>query len=257
MKKIAKAFVLAVMLFVSGQAMAQYRGALFFGASFPMKDFGDFDGYNEFALMQAGKVNAGASIGFNAGIKWYFNVGVKDLSVLASVDGFYNGPNSDLKTAYRNDETSYDFGEIIGSRFKYDATPKYINFPAMIGVNYIYHINPNLGVYVEAGAGGNFRLITDLETYTKGQLLGQDIVIKECTDYDNAFGFAYQAGLGFEVAKNLVVGCSFYDLGNAEVKAKLTRKDIVNQNHVTETVDYKTYGDVHPVMIVGRVGFCF
>lgn len=256
MKKLVKVFAMTALMIMGGQAMAQYRGALFLGASFPMDDFGKFDSFNEYALMHIEEDDAGAAIGFNAGIKWYFNVGVKGLNVLVSADGFYNGINSDLKTAFRNAETSYDFGDLLNGSFKYDATPKYLNFPLMLGVNYIYHFNPNLGIFVEAGAGGNFRLLTNMETVTKGQLLNQERIYRNYSDYDNAFSFAYQAGIGFEVAKNLVISCSFYDLGKSDVKAELTNKVIVNEV-ATETKEYKTYGSIHPVMVVGRIGFVF
>lgn len=257
MKKIAKVFALTVMLVIGGQAMAQYRGAMFLGASFPMNSFGDFDGFNEYALMRVEESDAGAAIGFNAGIKWYFNVGVEGLNAMVSVDGFYNGINSNLKTAFRESESNYN-GLLLNTSFKYDATPKYFNFPAMLGVNYIYHFNPNLGIYVEAGAGGNFRLITDLEAVAKGQsVLGQEVTQRDITDYDNAITFAYQAGIGFEIAKNLVIGCSFYDLGKADVSAELIHKEVINQEAQPEAKEYKTYGNVHPVMVVGRIGFSF
>ena len=201
--------------------------------------------------------DAGAAVGFNAGFKLYFNVGVEGLSAMVSADGFYNGLNSDLKAAFRDNESSYDFGELLNGSFKYEETPKYFNLPIMIGVNYLYHFNPNFGFFIEAGAGGNFNLITDLGTITKGQFLGQERIYRDNTDYDNAFTFAYQAGIGFEVAKNLVISCSLYDLGKADVKAELTHRVIVNQDSASETKEYKTYGNIHPVMIVGRIGFNF
>ena len=256
MKKIAKVFALAVMLVMGGQAMAQYRGSIHAGASFPMNDFGEFHGFDEFALMKVDEVDAGAGIGINAGLKWYFNLGVDGLNVLLAVDGFYNGPCQDLKTTYRDYETSYDFGDLIGGRFMYEATPKYINMPVMIGLNYIYHFNDSFGLFAEAGAGGNLRLITALETVEKGQFLGQEGIERNRTSYDSALSFAYQAGVGFEIGKNLVIECSFYDLGKAEVNTKHTEKFILNQN-VHMTTEYNNYGSVHPVMVVGSIGFCF
>ena len=77
MNKLLKVFVMAVMLVLGGQTMAQTRGTMFLGASFPMKDYADFDGFNDFALTTYDSDDAGAGIGFNAGIKWYFNVGVE------------------------------------------------------------------------------------------------------------------------------------------------------------------------------------
>ncbi len=251
MKKLVKVCTLAVVMLLCGQTMAQTRGVMSLGASFPMKDYADFDGFNEFALMSHDEDDGGAGIGFNAGLKWYFNMGVKGLGVMLSVDGLYNGPCPDLKTAYRDKEVEMNNVLASGS-FKYDATPKYINVPAMLGLNYIFHFNPNFGLYVEAGAGGNLRLITDLAATTRQD----DTKIVVNNDYDKAFTFAYQAGIGFEVAKNLVIGCSFYDLGKATVNMTETKK-VVNGESSTETTDYKELGTVHPIMVLGRIGFSF
>lgn len=252
MKKLVKMFALAVMMIVCSQAMAQTRGTMFLGASFPLKDYADFDGFDDFALVSNNidDDDAGAAIGFNAGLKWYFNVGVKGLDVMLSLDGFYNGPNSDLKTAYRNNEGSIG-GQIIGAGFEYKSTPKNINVPVMLGLNYMYHLNPNFGIFIEAGAGGNLRLITDMEYVTKSHVWIFETNTKVTYNYDKAFGFAYQVGAGIEVAKNLVIGCSFYDLGKAEVKGERIVRGDSNSPYA------ETWGTMHPVMILGRVGFSF
>lgn len=258
MKKLVKVFALAALMMLGGQAMAQvYRGALFLGASFPMNEFASFSSFDEYALMKMEANDAGAAVGFNTGVKLYFNVGLEGLSAMVSADGFYNGQNADLKAAFRDNESSYNYGELLNGSFKYEETPKYFNLPIMVGLNYLYHFNPNFGFFIEAGAGGNFGFITDLGTMTKGQFLGQERIYRDNTDYDNTFTFAYQAGVGFEVAKNLVISCSLYNLGNADVKAELTHKVIINQDSATDSKEYKTYGTIHPVMIVGRIGFNF
>ena len=257
MKKLVKLFALVAVMLVCGQSMAQTRGVMSLGASFPMKDYAEFDGFDDFALMSHDEEDGGAGIGFNAGLKWYFNVGVKGLGVMLSIDGLYNGPSAALKTAYRDSEIEMS-GILVSGSYKYTSTPKYINIPAMLGLNYIYHFNPNFGLFVEAGAGGNLRIITDMATVAK-----QDVVLVGETKtsivnhYDKAFSFAWQAGIGFEVAKNLVVGCSFYDLGKGAVNMTENKKVTIGSGSPTETTDYKTLGTVHPVMVLGRIGFSF
>ena len=249
MKKLVKLFALAAVMLVCGQSMAQTRGAMSLGASFPMGDFAKFDGMDDFALVSHDEDEGGAGIGFNLGFKWYFNVGVKGLGVMLSADGLYNGPCADLKTYYRNMETN--------EGVKYTSTPKYINIPVMVGLNYIYHFNPNFGLFVEAGAGGNLRLITEMSTLEKKELLLVETKTATTNHYDAAFSFAWQAGIGFEVAKNLVIGCSFYDLGKGTVKMTETKKVTVGNGNPLITTDYKTLGTVHPVMILARIGFSF
>ena len=229
--------------------MAQTHGVMFLSAAFPMKDYGEFDGFDEFALtsIDHDDDDAGAGIGFNAGLKWYFNMGVQGLGVMLSVDGFYNGPNSNLTTAYRNGEGSIG-NQLVGASFNYKSTPKYINVPAMLGLNYMFRFNPNLGLYVEAGAGGNLRFITEMKTVTTANIEAQT---KITNTYDKAITFAYQVGAGFEVAKNLVIGCSFYDLGKADVKGIHTDKNDPN------TPKAEMWGTLHPIMILARIGFSF
>ena len=60
MKKIAKLFILAVMMLCCGQTMAQTRGVFFVGTSFRMKDFAEFDGCDEFALLTYDENESGA-----------------------------------------------------------------------------------------------------------------------------------------------------------------------------------------------------
>ena len=260
MKKLLKVFALAALMIMGGQAMAQTRGAMFLSASLPMKDYADFDGFDDLALtsMDLDADDGGAGVGFNVGFKWYYNVGVRGLGVMLSLDGIYNGPNSDLKTAYRNAE-SQGGNQWIGGSYTYNATPKYINVPLMLGVNYIYHFNSNFGIYAEAGAGANLRFITQMETVGKGNLLGVETQVTRTQKYDNAFSFAYQVGAGIEVARNLVVGVSFYDLGNAPVKGDLTVKTKTLNDNVTNTTgpDLVEHGTVRPTMVLARIGFSF
>ncbi|MBQ4398484.1 MAG: outer membrane beta-barrel protein [Bacteroidales bacterium] len=256
MKKLVRLFALVAMMVIGGQAMAQTRGAMFLGASFPMSDFGEFDGFNEFALTQYDESDAGAGIGFNVGLKWYFNVGVEGLGIMLSADGFYNGPNSDLKTAYRNDNLWYDGWADI-ENFSFSSTPKYINVPVMLGINYRYYLNPNFGIYVEAGAGGNLGLITEMETSFDSRVSAIHGKYKVTTNYDKAFSFAYQAGAGIEVAKNLVVGCSFYHLGSRQVEGNRTMKMVDGNAGPYNESEYLKFGKITPIMVLGRIGFSF
>lgn len=256
MKKLVKVFAMAALMIMGGQAVAQTRGAMFLSAAIPTSDYAKFNDFGDFALVSTDESNTcgGAGVGFNAGLKWYFNVGAPGLGVMLSVDGIYNGPNPDLKTAYRTGENQYGNQWISGS-FKYKSTPRYINAPIMLGLNYLYHFNPSLGMYVEAGAGGNFRFITEMESVGKTDVFGLETQTTTTQKYDMGFSFAYQAGIGFEVAKKLLIGFSFYDLGKAQVRGDQT---VVTKSATSNTtVDYMSLGTVHPMMFLGRIGFCF
>ena len=72
MNKLVKVFALAAAMVFCGQAVAQTRGAMFLSAAFPMKDYAEYD--DGFALI-SDEDDAAASLGFNAGVKWYFQHG--------------------------------------------------------------------------------------------------------------------------------------------------------------------------------------
>ena len=251
-------FLFVVLIWAIGiQAMAQSRGSLFLGASMPLKDFAKFDGFDSFALFNKEGNNAGAAVGFNVGLKWYYNVGVEGLGVMLSLDGFYNGQNSALKLAYREQQGQLG-NPILGYSFLYNATSSFINVPAMLGVNYIYRFTPQFAIYAEAGAGANLRFITGMESVREETILSINTKTRTFIKYDNVFSFAYQAGIGIEIAKVFVLSFSFYDLGNGIVKGEEeVRVTTLNDNFTNTNVEYKTYGNVHPIMLVGRIGFSF
>ena len=255
MRKLRILFV-ALIWVVGVQVMAQSRGSLFLGATMPLKEYAQFESFDNFALFNEGN-NGGAGVGFNVGFKWYYNVGVKGLGVMLSLDGFYNGQNPALKLAYREQQGQLG-NQVLGTSFHYNATSSFIHVPAMLGVNYIFRASPQFAIFAEAGAGANLRFITGMESVRDETILTVDTKTRTLIKYDNVFSFAYQAGLGIEIAKVFVLSFSFYDLGNGIVKGEEeVRVTTLNDNVTTTDVQYKTYGNVHPIMLVGRIGFSF
>lgn len=251
MNKLKSLIVLSLMLFVSGQMMGQTHGTMFLGATIPMGDYAKGQNLTSTAIFGNGdQTYGGAAVGFNAGLKWDFGVGVKGLAVLLSVDGIYNGPNADIKSCYKEKREDLDI--------LYDdvelTTPKYINVPLMLGLRYTLYLNPQFGIYAEAGAGADVRFITNyVEQYKFNELItGAQVNHKNTWNFASAFTFGWQAGLGIEVSKNLVIGCSYYDLGTAPVKGNVTYKT----GSTTNTTSFQN-GQLHPVMILGRIGFRF
>ena len=64
MKKIVKILALAAMLVMGGQAMAQTRGAMFLSGAFPLKDYADFDSFDDFALTSWHRLQCGPEMVF-------------------------------------------------------------------------------------------------------------------------------------------------------------------------------------------------
>ena len=249
MNKLKSLIVLSLMLFVGGQMMGQNQihGNMFLSAAFPMGSFADGGSITSTALGSVSSQDGGAGIGVNFGLRWTFGVGVPGLDVMLTADGFYNGPNGDMKDFYKDVRNDW---EVLHNNVTV-RSPKYFNIPAMLGMHYCYDINPQFGVYAEAAAGGNMRFITN---YTqKGSTKVANLKNSTIYDYSSAFTFAYQLGLGIEVSKSLVIGFSFYDLGKAEVKGDCSTV-LEGVTLPTQSFEYVT---LHPMMILGRIGFAF
>jgi hypothetical protein len=118
----------------------------------------------------------------------------------------------------------------------------------MVGINYVLRLSPAFGIYFEAGAGANARFITSY--YEAIRYVAADATAVTNYAYKTAFSFAYQAGLGFEIANNFLIGVSFYDLGTSKVIAERTRP-------VHGTDMFRNESGVAPRMVLARIGFKF
>lgn len=251
MNKIVKMMILAVLFFAGSQMFAQTDFYLNLGGSIPVGDFAEGDEHG-FGLVTK-STKGGAGIGFTAGMKLKFNTGVKGLGVILTLDGIYNGHNSDVKEYFEDIEEEWLEDDDWDVTMK---TPKYLNVPLMVGVNYTYNFNEKIGIYGEAGLGANFRYITKYELKEEEDYYGDTYEYSEVIKYDPAFTFAYQLGAGIEIINRITVGVSFYGLGNGKVKGK---------SEWEEVYDYESYSDserfnlksVAPNMVMLRIGFKF
>ena len=245
MKKLVRLFALAALVIMGGHAMAQTHGYMSLGATFPMGNYGNGTA-EEWALTNETSTNGGASIGFNAGLKWDFGVGVPGLNVMLSIDGFYNGLNDNLKEYFDKKIVDIKNDPLVKD---YSVTrPRYINLPVMAGLNYIIYPTNSFGIFIAGGVGGNCRWITNYEETIK--YVGDVVSATTLMKYKTAFSFAYQVGAGFEVAKNFIIGVSYYDLGGSKIIAERTRPVVGNDV-------YNNVNGVRPRMLLARIGFRF
>lgn len=248
MKRFTIGLVLSLLLVMGGQAFAQTRSYMCLGASLPMGNFGKGNA-DTWSLINANQDNrnGGASIGANVGLNWNFGIGVPGLSVMFSIDGFYNGLNSNLKDYYEAKEITMKNDPLV---HKYDLSlPNYINVPVMAGLSQIFYLTPSFGIYLNAGIGGNARFLTwyhEAINYVDAETAAPRWVL----EYKTAFSLAYQVGLGIEVAKGFTVNASFYDLGASAVVAERTQPE-------GGTDIYKNEKGVRPQMLLVRIGFRF
>ena len=236
--------IVAVLLFTGSQLLAQTNVYLNLGGAIPTGDFADGD-ETGFGLVSEDFTEGGAGMGFTAGLKFKFNTGLKGLGVVLSLDGIYNGLNSDVRDVFEDMENEYeeDYNDVKL------RTPKYINVPLMVGANYTYDIKPQFGIYGEAGLGVDFRYITNLELEVKDS--GYKASITD--EYDPTFTFAYQLGAGVEINHKLTVGVNFYNLGSGKVSGKEKIKESWDGYSDTDTDKFK-FKRVTPTIVMLRIG---
>lgn len=257
MNKLKSLIVLSLMLFLGGQMMGQTGGTFFLGASFPMGDFGEGTELRQTALWgNASQTYGGAALGFNAGLRWDFGVGLKGLAVVLAVDGLYNDANSDIKHCYQERKEDLD---VLYDNIQL-TTPKYVNVPIMLGLRYTYYVTRKLGFYAEGCAGANIGIITEYaERYNFNEILTDtQLTHRNAWKYATSFAFGWQAGVGIEVSERLVLGCSFYNLGATPVKGEVTYKvgDAETMNTAITNESFE-YGTLNPTLLLARIGFRF
>lgn len=222
-----KVLLVAVSLLTLGFGTVQAQSKFTFkvGGGFPLGDFGDVktrvDNEGNSVPSQWGLIdnykNGGAGLGFNLGVQWKLAEisAVKGLDLILSVDGFYNGLNSDLRDAFDDLRDEVE-GESGVSDFTL-RTPKYLNFPVMLGLNWGTGIAPNIGFFCEAAAGANLRVITNVHEefeYTSGRSHEYTMSFNPAV----TFGFRAAAGLIFNNKYSVELG--YYNLGAAKVKGE-------------------------------------
>lgn len=234
MKKAWLVFV-TVLLFTGSPLLAQVDVYVNLGAAIPVGKFAGGEGVNEIALTNADYKEGGAGLGAIVGTKVKFNFGPKGFGVFLSLDGIYNGLNTDVRDDIEDLETYYEQEYGWADRAR---TPKYINVPLMVGAHYVYNINSSIGIYGGAACGANFRRITRL--YVP--------YVEEYRYYRNKFSFAFQVGAGVEIVRRITVGADFYYLG--------TERVIGYESSIA--YDGSFYGKrITPTLIMFRVGYKF
>ena len=226
------------------------------GASFPVGTFSQGTEAKELALSTPEATFGGAGIGFNAGLKYQIEV-VKNLGIFATADFFYNGLNKDAKNDIKK--------EIAVEGIEASSTiPSYMNVPVMLGLNYSFLNIRNIALWAEAGAGVNLGKITKMATEINAEvpLIG-NINGSTTTTYDMSTTFAWQAGVGVCLGRNLSLGVHYYNLGSSVVNSE-TAVDAnvgdfgsINIDNILGENGKFTTGKLNPSMIVARLGYTF
>jgi len=193
--------LLITVLFAGLASVNAQRTQVHLGLSLPQGKFAD-DESNYYQIWKYGK---GAAVtGFNFGFKYYQNLSVENLSLVFSIDGFYNSIQSDIIEDI--EEKSFSATVDVSS------ASKHINVPVTGGVNYTFPLNESLSLYGEGFLGFNTYYLTKFEIEYKD------------TSYENTyepgFGLAYglEGGLIFGAGNKYSIGLRYNNLGSYKLK---------------------------------------
>jgi opacity protein-like surface antigen len=248
--------MLSLLVLTAGAASAQSSLTLKLGGSFPMGDFADAtvdydEGIERWGLwFEDHSKKGGAGLGFMLGAEWQNPIAaVQGLSVTVSLDAIYNGLNGDLND-YFNEVQDNAEDELD----EYNITsPRYINVPLMLGLNYNYNLGGNLGLYAGAGLGANLRVITPFAFHEEGREGSYRFEVDENVSYSTAVSFAFRLGAGITINDKYSLGIEYYALGASKVKWEMEETEYYAGDTDREHESGKS-GNIAPTMLLLRLG---
>ena len=249
MKNVKKAIALvAVIMGVSTVSFAQSGFSVRAGGNFPVGTFGQGEDFGKIALNNAKAELGGAAIGFNVGAKYQLGL-FGNLSAFASADFFYNGLKGVIKEAMKVEGTDV-------------VAPAYMNIPVMVGANYTILDIIGTTLWVEAGAGVNFRNITSqsIDYSTEIPFVGAVNASAEST-YNMSTTFAWQAGIGVSLSGTVSLGLHYYGFGSAPISYETAidagASNLGSLAGILGEDGSFNGGKLNPSMVVIRLGYHF
>ncbi len=250
MRKVILSLLFCFVMFATEEAFAQTNGlSVHIGATNPV---GGFSNTKEaFSDMASG--HSGASYGLALGLKAQYGLPViliGKLKLMATAELFYNESKPEVVSELNASENSSIY---------FDApSPKFYNIPLMLGVNYSLMDFIAFKLFVEASAGVNFRMVSDME-----QLVHLNVSSNEYAatliQFDDTRTFAWQLGVGFCIMKRVSLGINYYNLGKTELTG--TRSLLLGEVSTVEMLpdEYRRFsnGRTGSSMFVLRLGFHF
>lgn len=194
-----KKLIFIALVLVSSIAVSKAQGFFQFhaGPAFPNGDFLD-DDYEDAIYSGSGY----ASTGLNLGIKYYSPLQSNGLSLILSMNFFYNPLSKD----YRDEkEDALDREDI--------TFPKYINVPIMGGVNYKIPVSEKLAFFGEGSLGFNILKITNFKE--KGSSF------EYSRKFSPSLKLGYTVGGGVMIQDKYSIGLNYYGLGSHKCKYEI------------------------------------
>lgn len=264
-RQIKKIALLIVAILGVNYANAQTDVSIHLGMLFPQGDFAESRMDNEQVAWLDKTDRAGAGLGFDAGLKFRFNLpSVKGLGFIATADFFLNMPNDDVKDAKEDIISEMEESDYL-DEFSI-AIPHYINIPIMVGLNYEYEIKDNIKFWGEGALGLNIGALTNYkqsvsgtsERYNYEYDYYYDVDFEQTvkSSYNTNTSLAFQFGAGFMFNDKYSLGVHYYSLGSQKIKGKLIYEAIYDGESDIDEERF-TFKSINPRMLTIRLGYHF
>lgn len=251
-RQIKKIALLIVAILGVNYANAQKDVSIHLGMLFPQGDFAESRMNNGQVAWLDKTDRAGAGLGFDAGLKFRFNLpSVKGLGFITTADFFLNMPNDDVKD-WKEDYISEmeEYSDVYEFSI---AIPHYINIPIMVGLNYEYEIKDNIKFWGEGALGLNIGALTNY----KQSIISEGGEETMEVSYNTNTSLAFQFGAGFMFNDKYSLGVHYYSLGSQKIKGEATFEEIYDGGYSDIDEERFTFRSINPGMLTIRFGYHF
>jgi hypothetical protein len=200
MKKIRLYLVIfSLAVFMSLNTYSQGGFSVHGGTAIPISDFADDDINSDAA--------GGASIGFNFGGKYQYQINEAGLGLYLGTSLNYNGLKKSLK-----DDLQELYNGMAGTDVDINFT-KYLNIPVTVGLYYEYKANESVSLFGELGLGVDILKMTDMKLKVNG---GELKFINK-----SKAQMAFEFGGGLILQDKYIIDLHYCGLGKHELSSKV------------------------------------
>lgn len=235
---------------------AQTDFSIHFGFVSPQGTYSDSYAQQEIVAWWTDTERAGAGFGVNFGAKFSYGISsAKGLGVIATADVLFNSANKDVKSWLQDWEK--ELLEQEGIEDISITSPKYINIPIMIGLNYEYQLGSSgIKLFGEVEGGLNLGIITDFKGIAKVNDVDDQGEENLYYKYEPNTSFAFQIGAGIMFSEKYSLGIHYYNLGSQKIKGEIIEEEIYDGDIDVDKENFSG-ATINPSMLTIKLGYHF
>lgn len=257
MNKLKILLMIALFAILGGsKSNAQTDFSIHLGFVSPQGTYSDSYAQQEIVAWWTDTERAGAGFGVNFGAKFSYGISsAKGLGVIATADVLFNSANKDVKSWLQDWEK--ELLEQEGIEDISITSPKYINIPIMIGLNYEYQLGSSgIKLFGEVEGGLNLGIITDFKGIAKVNDVDDQGEENLYYKYEPNTSFAFQIGAGIMFSEKYSLGIHYYNLGSQKIKGEIIEEEIYDGDIDVDKENFSG-ATINPSMLTIKLGYHF